>query len=134
LKAIDCASERLMTIDRRALVAALSVSLLFAGRPLAKVKRRGSETDGRVSWDGTWSGNWGGQESEATSITIVDNNVVSFAYHGVSTPISASTVTPARVSYEHNWVTVTITRTGPTTAIASLHSMMGDATAQLIRQ
>jgi len=84
--------------------------------------------------DGTWSGNWGGQEGEATSITIANNQVVSFEYHGESTPISASTVTPTTVSYEHNGVTIAISRTGATTAMASLHSWLGNTTAQLTRQ
>jgi predicted DNA-binding transcriptional regulator YafY len=123
-----------MTIDRRAIAAAIPLSLFFAGRLRAEAKRKDAETDDRLSWDGVWSGNWGGQESEATSIMIVNNNVVSFDYHGESTPISASVVTPTTVSYEHNWVTVTMTRTGPTTATATLHSMMGDTTAELTRR
>jgi hypothetical protein len=123
-----------MAIDRRAFVAALPFSVLPAGFAQATAKREPAPDDDAVSWDGTWSGNWGGQEWEATSITISNNQVVSFEYHGVSTPISASAVTPTTVSYEHNGVTVTLTRTGATTAMATLHSWMGDATARLTRQ
>ena len=123
-----------MAIDRRALVAAIPLSFLLAGFAEATPRRERALGGDDVSWDGTWSGNWGGDEWQATSITIADNQVVSFEYHGVSTPISASTVTPTTVSYEHNGVTVTITRTGAKTAMASLHSWMGDTTARLTRQ
>jgi hypothetical protein len=123
-----------MAIDRRAFIAAMPFSLLLPGFAEAALRRQHAPDADEASWDGTWSGNWGGDEWQATSITIANNQVVSFEYHGVSTPISASTVTPATVSYEHNGVTVTLTRTGATTAMASLHSWMGDATARLTRQ
>ena len=124
-----------MIIDRRAVVAAISLSLLFTGCPQAKSKHKDAQQiDSQLPWDGTWSGNWGGQESEATSVTIVNNNVVSFEYRGASTPVSASVVTPTTVSYEHDQVSVTMTRTGPATAMASLHSAMGEATTQLTRR
>src|SRR5579872_6387682 len=116
-----------MIIERRAVVAAISLSLLFTGCPQAKPKHKDAQQiDSQLPWDGTWSGNWGGQESEATSVTIVNNNVVSFEYRGASTPTT--------VSYEHDQVSVTMTRTGPATAMASLHSAMGEATAQLTRR
>lgn len=123
-----------MAIDRRAVVAAVPLSLLLAGFAQATAKSLHAPDNHEASWDGVWSGNWGGEEWQATSITIADNQVVSFEYHGVSTPISASTVTPATVSYEHDGVTITLTRTGAMTAMATLHSWMGDTTARLTRQ
>ena len=121
-------------IDRRAVLAAIPVSLFLAGVGEATSERTLGSRDENRLWDGTWSGDWGGQESEATSVTIVDNKVVSFEYNGVSTPVSASTVTPNTVSYAYNGVTVVMRRTGATTAIASLHGSMGDATARLTRR
>src|SRR5262249_18548137 len=100
----------------------------------AASKHEHASRDDKLSWDGRWSGNWGGQESEATSVIIVNNNVVSYEYHGVSTPVSASITTPTTVSYGNNGITVVITRIGATTAMASLHSPMGDTTAQLTKQ
>lgn len=123
-----------MAIDRRAVVAALPLSLFLADFAEAALKHEHARDRDEASWDGTWSGNWGGEDWQATSITIANNHVVSFEYHGVSTPISESTVTPTTVSYEHNGVTVTLTRTSATTAMASLHSWMGETTARLTRQ
>ena len=119
-----------MTIDRRAIVAAFALSFFFAISPQAAPKHHHSHH----SWDGTWSGHWGGSAAQATSITIANNKVVSYTYQSASTPISASTVTPTKVSYESNGVRVVLTRTGGKTANASLHSSHGNATARLTRQ
>ena len=124
-----------MTIDRRAVVAAPPLSFFLGGSLQAEPQDRHPSHGNKLSWDGKWSGKWGGQESEAeaTSITIVNNKVVSYEYRGVSKPVSASTVTPTTVSYG-NVVTVIIERIGATTATASLHSPLGDANAELTRQ
>jgi hypothetical protein len=120
-----------MSIDRRAVLAAMPLSFFVASYAEANPKHKHHHH----SWDGKWSGNWGGQASEATSIRIVNNKVVSYDYHGATTPVSApSTVTPTTFSYQVNGVSVSLTRTGATTATASLRSSMGEATAQLIRQ
>jgi Spy/CpxP family protein refolding chaperone len=121
-----------MTIDRRAIVAALALSFLFASAPQAAPKHHGRHS--HHSWDGTWSGHWGGSAAQATSITIANNKVVSYTYQGASTPVSASAVTPTKASYESNGVRVVLTRTGSKTANASLHSSHGNATARLTRQ
>lgn len=123
-----------MMIDRRALIAAIPISLFLANSVRASLEHRRASHGGKFSWDGTWTGNWGGQESEATSVTIVNNNVVRFEYHGASSPVSASAVTPTTVSYDYNGVSVIMRRTSVRTAKASLHSPMGDTTAQLTRQ
>lgn len=119
-----------MLIDRRVVMATIPISLFLAGSAEATIDRRHRPPDATSSWDGTWSGNWGGQESQATSVTIHGNKVVSFEYRGVSTPVSASKVTPTTVSYSYNGVSVTLTRASATTAAASLHGSMGDATAR----
>ena len=121
-------------IDRRAVMAAIPLSLFLAGAAEAALAHRHASHAGKFSWDGTWSGNWGGQASQAASVTIVNNKVVSFQYNGASTPVSASRVTPTTASYEHNGVSIAMTRTGAATAMASLHSSMGDATARFTRR
>lgn len=121
-----------MTIDRRAVLAALPLSFFLAGSLRAAPKHRWRHSS--HSWDGTWSGNWGGSASQATSITIVRNKVVSYTYLGASTAVSASNVTATRVTYGENGVRVVLTRTGHRTATGSLYSSQGNATAALIRQ
>jgi hypothetical protein len=88
----------------------------------------------KTGWDGTWSGAWGGKASEATSVTIADNKVVSYEYQGVSHPVANSKVTPAKITYEDQGNTVTLIKKSETTASAALHSDQGDATAELTRQ
>jgi len=112
-----------MQINRRMAFAILPLSLLFAGSLQAAPTS---------AWTGTWSGAWGGKDP--TSITIAGKRVVSYEYQGASTPVTRSKVSPKRVIYGSNGVTVTLTRTGGTTAFATLHSSQGDATAVLTRR
>jgi hypothetical protein len=88
----------------------------------------------KSGWDGTWAGAWGGKESESTSVTVVGKRVVSYAYQGASHPVSTSNVTPAKIVYEDQGITVTLIKKSETKASASLHSDQGDATAELTRQ
>jgi hypothetical protein len=120
-----------MNIDRRAVLAALPLSFFVASYAQANPKHKHRHH----SWDGNWSGNWGGQASEATSIRIVNNKVVSYDYRGATTPVSVPSIaTPKTFSYEVNGVSISLTRTGAKTATASLRSSMGDGTAELTRQ
>ena len=112
-----------MKINRRMAFALIPLSLLFASSLQAAPNN---------SWEGTWSGAWGGRNP--TAITIADKRVVSYEYQGVSTPVAKSQVTPKGVIYTSGGVTVTLTKTGDTTAFATLHSSEGDATADLTRQ
>jgi len=110
------------TIIRTAYVS-VSLSLLLASAAQAAPKN---------AWDGTWSGAWGGREP--TSITVADKRVVSYEYMGVSHPVADSKVTPTKIVYEDQGVTVTLIKTSNTSASAALHSGQGDATAELTRQ
>ena len=112
-----------MKINRRMVLASIPLSFLFASSLQAAPKS---------SWDGTWSGSWGGRDP--TSITIARNRVVSYQYQGASTQVAKSRVTPQRVVYVSNGVTVTLIKTSNTTASATLHSSQGDTTAILTRQ
>jgi hypothetical protein len=84
------------------------------------------------TWDGIWSGAWGG--SRPTSVTIANEQVVSYEYGGASTPVSASQVTASLVIYGNNGTLVRIRKTGNKTASATIHGPMGDATAELKKQ
>ena len=82
-------------------------------------------------WDGTWSGAWGG--SDPTAITVSGNRVVSYQYGGATTPVASSKVTPKKIVYGESDIVVTVTRTGPNSAHATIHSSRGDGTAELTR-
>src|ERR1700733_7893485 len=120
-----------MIISRRMVFTSIALSTLIASSPEAATKRHHAPKS-HGSWDGTWSGAWGG--NQPTTITIVGTRVVSYTYQGASTPVTKSTVTANRVTYEGTGSTVTMTRTGKNTATATLHSQQGDGTAQLTRQ
>jgi hypothetical protein len=115
-----------MNISRRTAFAAIVLPFLLAGSAQA--------AGPNGSWDGTWAGAWGGKQEQQTSITIAGKRVVSYEYQGVSHPVSSSKVSPTKIVYDDQGVTVTLTRTGNTTASAALHSDQGDATAELTRQ
>ena len=93
-----------MKLSNRWLVAALLFSS-FSSSALAAPKS---------TWDGIWSGAWGG--SRPTSVTIANEQVVSYEYGGASTPVSASTVTASLITYGDKGTVVTIRKTGKTTA------------------
>ena len=112
-----------MNIGRRIAFASIPLLLLFASSLEAAPKS---------FWDGKWSGAWGGRE--ATSINIEGNRVVSYEYGGATTPVNRSVVTPNRVTYGDNGVTVVLTRTSATTASATLHTPQGDGAAVLTKQ
>lgn len=84
----------------------------------------------KTGWDGTW----GGKATETTSVTVAANKVVSYTYQGASTPVATSTVTLKSLTYGDDCTVVTLTKTGRKTTFAALHTMQGDATAQLTRE
>jgi hypothetical protein len=114
-----------MNINRRMVVPSILLPILLVGSV---------QGASRTGWDGTWSGAWGGKATEATSITIAGQRVVSYEYQGVSHPVANSKVTPAKITYEDQGNTVTLIRKSETTASAALHSDQGDGTAELTRK
>jgi hypothetical protein len=88
----------------------------------------------RSGWDGTWSGAWGGDPSQATSVTVAGDRVVSFTYQGMSHPVASSNVTASGIMYQDQGNTVTLTKRSETTANAALQTQQGNATAVLTRQ
>ena len=85
-------------------------------------------------WDGTWSGAWGGKPEQATEITVAGKKVVSYSYQGVSHPVASSNVTATKITYEDQGNSVTVTKTGESTAHAKLHTGSNDADAELTRK
>jgi hypothetical protein len=85
-------------------------------------------------WDGTWSGAWGGKPEQATEITVSGKKVVSYSYQGVSHPVASSNVTATKITYEDQGNSVTLTKTGESTAHAKLHAGSNDADAELTRK
>lgn len=112
-----------MIIGRRALLIAVPLALLASARA--------SRAAPQGSWDGTWTGMWEGQYD--TSIVIAGNKVVSYVYRGHDVPFTRSKVTANSVSISREY-TVTLTRTGETTATAKYHGTNGDFSADLTRQ
>jgi hypothetical protein len=111
-----------MTFDRRALFA-FPLALWLA--PSADAGA------GRGSWDGRWVGAWGG--SRPTAQIVRGGKLVAYEYEGQTFPVAASHVTPTRIVYGAD-VVVTLTRTGPNTAHATIKTAQGEGTAELTRQ
>jgi hypothetical protein len=67
-------------------------------------------------------------------VTISGNKVVRYEYNGSSAPVGKSKVTPTTVTFGPSDFTVTLTKTGDTSASAQYHGVMGDAAADLTKQ
>jgi hypothetical protein len=85
-------------------------------------------------WDGTWSGVWGGRPEQATTITVLGKKVVSYSYEGVSHPVASSNVTATKITYQDQGNSITLTKTGKSTAHATLRAGSNDADAELTRK
>ncbi len=86
------------------------------------------------SWDGRWTGAWGG--SSPTAVIIRDNRVVAYEYNGALNPVAESRVRGKEVVYDSSSrdAVVTLIRTGPNNAHATIKSLMGTGTAELVRK
>jgi hypothetical protein len=116
--------------DRRALFAALALSLAVAPAPAFARPMHHAKMG---SWDGRWAGAWGGRD--ATAINVRGGRVVSYEYGGQTSPVQSSRVTVSRIAYSTpDGVTVTMTRTGANSAHATLKSGQGNGVAELVRQ
>ncbi len=117
-----------MTLARRALFA-LPLALLIAAPADAAAKRH--HKAGLSSWDGRWVGAWGG--SRPTAQIVEGGQLVAYEYNGQTFPVASSHVTPTTIVYGDD-VVVTLTRTGPNTAHATIKTSQGDGTAELTRE
>ena len=121
-----------MNIHRIAFAAAcLSLALAPMAASAAAKHTKVHRHSGMGSWDGRWAGAWGG--SDPCAINIHGGRVVSYEYGGSTHPVSSSRVTATRVSYGENDVAVTMTRTGPKTAHATIKTGQGNGTAEMTR-
>lgn len=123
-----------MGINRK-LAAAFALALAFApaaasARHYTHAMRHHHHIVG--SWDGRWAGAWGG--NDPTAINIRGGRVVSYEYGGATNPVGWSHVTAHRISYGESNIVVTMTRTGPNTAHATIKTGQGNGTAELRRQ
>jgi hypothetical protein len=125
-----------MGIDRK-LIAALAFALALA--PGAASARHRvyhhsyhHHASRSSSWDGRWAGAWGG--NDPTAINVRGGRVVSYEYGGATNPVGWSRVTAKRVVYGESNIVVTMTRTGPNTAHATIKTGQGNGTAELRRR
>ena len=89
-------------------------------------------THAASSWDGRWAGAWGG--NDPTAVIIKGNRVVAYEYGGATNPVQHSKATGNRIVYGEADIVVTLTRTGPNTARATIKSGQGSGTAELTRK
>jgi hypothetical protein len=106
----------------------LPLALLIAA-PADAAPRPRKATAG--SWDGRWVGAWGG--SQPTAQIVRGGKLVAYEYNGQTYPVANSQVTPTRIVYGGD-IVVTMTRTGPNTARATIRTAQGAGTADLTRQ
>lgn len=87
-----------------------------------------------ATWDGRWTGAWGGDQP--TAVIVKDNRVVAYEYNGAMNPVAESRVTAKQIVYDSRSrdAVVTVIRTGPNQARATIKSFMGSGTAKLVRQ
>jgi hypothetical protein len=105
----------------------LPFALLIAAPADAAPKR-----PAQGSWDGRWVGAWGG--SQPTAQIVKGGKLVAYEYNGQTFPVATSQVTPTEIVYGKEDVVVTLTRTGPNTAHATIKTSQGAGTAELTRQ
>ena len=119
-----------MTLVRR-VVFALPLALLIAAPADGAPKRHQKTGAGQGSWDGRWVGAWGG--SRPTAQIVKDGKLVAYEFDGQTFPVATSRVTSTQIVYGED-VVVTLTRTGPNTAHATIKTSQGSGTAELTRQ
>ena len=112
------------------IVAALVLGSLTPSLAL-EPKRRHETGAGQGSWDGRWVGAWGG--SQPTAQIVKGGKLVAYEFGGKTFPVATSHVTPTEIIYGQD-VVVTLTRTGPNTAHATIKTSQGGGTAELTRQ
>jgi hypothetical protein len=115
-----------MTSDRGFLRVATLAAALFSAQA-----SRGQDAG---SWDGTWNGTLGKNHPWPISISIANGKVVGFTEKGAVFDVQFTKVTPTSVAFgDKTNYTVTLTRTGDTTASAKVHGRHGSGTAILTK-
>ena len=116
-----------MTIGQRIPQVAMLTAILFSAQA-----SRGQDA---ASWDGTWNGTLGKNHPWPISVSIANGKVVGFTERGASFDVRFAKVTPTSVVFgdKANY-TVTLTKTGDTTASAKVHGRHGSGTALLTKR
>jgi len=115
-----------MTIGQHIPRVAILTAMLFSAQP--------SWAQDAAPWDGTWNGTFGKNHPWPISVSIADGKVVGFTEKGVSFDVRFAKVTPTSVVFgDRANYTVTLTKTGDTTASAKVHGRRGSGTASLTK-
>ena len=115
-----------MTIGQCLPRVAMLAALLFSAQA-----SRGQDA---ASWDGTWNGTLGKYHPWPISVSIADGKVVGFTEKGASFEVRFAKFTPTSVVFgdKANY-TVSLTKTGDTTASAKFHGRHGSGTTLLTK-
>ena len=115
-----------MKIGRRFLRVAMLTAALFSAQA--------SRAQEAGSWDGAWNGTLGKNHPWPISISIANGKVVGFTEKGAAFDIQFTKVSPTSVIFgdKANY-TVTLTKTGDTTASAKVRGRRGSGTALLTK-
>jgi hypothetical protein len=115
-----------MTIGQRPLRVAMLTAILFSAQA--------SWGQDAGSWDGAWNGTLGKNHPWPISVSIAKGKVVVFTEKGASFDVRFAKITPTSVVFgdEANY-TVTLTKTGDTTASAKVRGRRGSGTALLTK-
>ena len=106
-----------MTVGQRFLLLAIPATILFS---LFSAPASWGQDVG--SWDGTWNGTIGKRHPWPISISITHGQVVSFTENGASFNVQFTKATPTSVFFaDKTHYTMTLIKTGNTTASAKLH-------------
>lgn len=115
-----------MTIGRRFSAAAILTATLFSAQA-----SRGADAG---SWDGSWSGTLGSVKPWPISISITQGKVVSFTEAGVPFDVRYTKITPDTVFFgDQAHYSITLIKTGDTTAAAKVHGRHGFGTGSLTK-
>ncbi len=115
-----------MTNGQRLLRVAMLTAILFSAQA-----SRGQDA---TSWDGTWNGTLGKNHPWPISVSIATGKVVGFTEKGAAFDVRFAKVSPTSVVFgdKANY-SVTLTKTGDTTASAKVRGRRGSGTALLTK-
>jgi hypothetical protein len=114
-----------MVVGRRFLLVAVPLALV--------VSFASSQGAPSGSWDGAWTGSL--EHVSALSLKIANDKVVSYAIAGAPVAVRYTKATPTTLSFgDRDHFSVTLTRTGATTASAKAHGRSGFGSGLFTKQ
>jgi len=112
-------------IGRRFLLVAIPLALV--------VSLAASRATPNGAWDGSWTGSF--EHVSSLSLVVANDKVVSYSVAGAPIAVRYTTATPTTLSFgDRDHFSVTLTRTGDTTASARAHGRNGFGSGVFIRQ